>query len=130
TGVTINGMVSIGDWKWTSNVQEATVFDINGAALQAGKIGPVYTKGIHVGDQPQTTLALGATVNLTPDLKIGADYNYFDRFYSSFQPTALTRENFKPWQVPSYSLVDVNAVFRFKFSGVQSSFFANVNNLL
>jgi len=129
-GVTINGMLSVGDWKWASNVEEATVFDVNGQALQNGKIGPVYTKGIRVGDQPQTTAALGASINLTPDLKIGADYNYFARFYSSFQPTALTRENFKPWQVPSYSLVDVNAVFRFKFSGVQSSIFANVNNLL
>ena len=36
----------------------------------------------------------------------------------------------KPWRVPSYSLLDVNAVFKFKFAGVNSSMFANVNNLL
>ena len=129
-GFSVNGMLSVGDWKWTSNVLDAVAYDVNGNPLANGKIDAVYTKGIRVGDQPQTTMALGASLNVTPDLKIGADYNYFARFFSSFQPTALTRENFKPWQVPSYSLVDVNAVFRFQFSGVQSSIFANVNNLL
>ncbi|MNL30725.1 TonB dependent receptor [compost metagenome] len=87
-------------------------------------------KGLKVGDQPQTTLALGASFDVTEDFRIGADYNYFSRFYSSFAPTAITAEGLKPWQVPSYSLVDVNAVFKFKFAGIKSSMFANVNNLL
>ncbi|WP_316789833.1 TonB-dependent receptor [Pedobacter frigoris] len=129
-GLTINGMLSVGDWKWDSNVPKAVITDVNGTALANGSIGPLYTKGIRVGDQPQTTLALGASFDVTEDLRIGADYNYFSRFYSSFVPTAITAENLVPWQLPNYSLLDVNAVFKFKFAGVRSSMFANVNNLL
>ncbi|MNK01780.1 Vitamin B12 transporter BtuB [compost metagenome] len=128
--LTITGMVSVGDWKWDSNVPKAIITDVNGSPLAGGSIGPLYTKGIKVGDQPQTTLALGASFDVTEDFRIGADYNYFGRYYSSFVPTVITSENLKPWQVPSYSLLDVNAVFKFKFAGVKSSMFANVNNLL
>ncbi|MDR6785070.1 iron complex outermembrane receptor protein [Pedobacter africanus] len=128
--LTINAMLSVGDWKWDSNVPKAVITDVNGKELTGGSIGPLYTKGVKVGDQPQTTLALGASFDVTEDLRIGADYNYFGRYYSSFVPTIMTSEGLRPWQVPSYSLVDVNAVFKFKFAGIKSSMFANVNNLL
>jgi iron complex outermembrane receptor protein len=130
SGVTFNGMLSLGNWTWSNNIPQVVVTDVNGNPVKNGTFGPIYTKGIKVGDSPQTTAALGVDFSVTPDLKIGADYNYFGNYYSSFIPTDLTKEDMKPWKVPSYSLLDVNAVFKFKFAGVGSSLFANVNNLL
>lgn len=130
-GLSVNGMLSIGNWKWSNNVAKAIVTDANGNPVPNGaSLGPIYTKGIRVGDAPQTTAALGVDFTVTEGLKIGADYNYFANYYSSFNPTDLTKPDLKPWQLPNYSLLSANASFRFKFAGVGSSLFANVNNLL
>lgn len=129
-GVTFNGMISVGDWKWSNNIDQVVITDVNGDPVKTGETGPYYTKGIKVGDSPQTTAAVGVDFKVTEGLSIGADYNYFGNYYASFVPTDLTKQNLKPWRVPNYTLLDVNAVFRFKFGGMESSLFANVNNLL
>lgn len=128
--VTFNGMLSIGDWTWSNDISQVVITDINGAPVKTGETGPYYTKGIKVGDSPQTTAALGVNIKVTDELSIGSDYNYFGNYYASFTPVDLNKPNLKPWQVPSYSLLDVNAVFKFKLGNVKSSLIANVNNLL
>jgi len=129
--VTINGMLSVGNWKWQNNLDKAVVTDASGNPITNGaSAGPYYTKGIKVGDAPQTTASLGVDFSVTQDLKIGADYNYFGNYYASFNPTDLTTPDLKPYELPNYSLVSANAVFKFKFAGMGSSLFASVNNLL
>lgn len=129
--LTINGMLSIGNWKWQNNLDKAVVTDASGNPVPNGaSAGPYYTKGIKVGDAPQTTASLGVDFSVTNDLKIGADYNYFANYYASFNPTDLTTPGLKPYQLPNYSLLSANAVFKFKFGGFGSSLFASVNNLL
>lgn len=130
TGLTFNGMISVGNWKWSNNIDQVIITDANGDPVRTGETGPYYTKGIKVGDSPQTTAAIGADFTVTEGLKIGVDYNYFGDYYASFIPTDLNKVGLKPWRVPNYTLLDVNAVFKFKFAGVGSSLFANVNNLL
>lgn len=126
--LSITGMVSVGDWKWKNNLPSVQVFDENQQPV-GNPIGPVFMKDIRVGDSPQTTAAIGANYNLTPEFKIGIDYNYYANFNSDFDPTSLNVEGLTPWKVPNYSLVDVNAVFRFQFGGFKASLFGNVNNV-
>lgn len=126
--LSINGMVSIGDWKWKNNLPSVQVYDENQNPVDK-PIGPIYMKDLRVGDAPQTTAAVGVNYNLTPEFKLGIDYNYYANFNSDFDPTSLTKEGLTPWKVPNYSLFDINAVFRFKFGGFDASLFGNVNNV-
>ncbi|WP_316815296.1 TonB-dependent receptor [Pedobacter nyackensis] len=125
--LSINGMISVGDWKWKNNLDKVTVFDENQQSV--GTVGPVYMKGLNVGDSPQTTAAIGVNYNVTEELKLGMDYNYYANFNAEFDPTTLNQEGLTPWKVPNYSLFDVNAVFRFKIGTFDASLFGNVNNL-
>lgn len=126
--LSINGMISVGDWTWKNNLAAVTILDEN--QQQIGQpIGPVYMKGLKVGDAPQTTAALGVNYNITSEVKIGVDYNYYGNFNAEFDPTTLTEVGLSPWKVPNYSLVDVNAVFRFKLGNFDASLFGNVNNI-
>ncbi|ADY51022.1 TonB-dependent receptor [Pseudopedobacter saltans DSM 12145] len=124
---TMKGMLSVGDWKWTNNLQKLEIYDDQQQVVDT--YGPVYMKGLKVGDSPQTTLALGANYDLFENFKIGIDYNYYANYSSDFNPTTLLKENLVAWKVPNYSLLDVNAVFKMKIAGLNTSLFANVNNL-
>lgn len=128
--LTISGMLSVGDWTWSNNIDKVVITDASGAELKNSASGPYYTKGVKVGDAPQTTASIGADFSVTEDLKIGADYNYFANYSASFNPTDLNKPNLVPYKLPNYSLLAVNAVFKFKFAGKGASFNANVNNLL
>ncbi|MDX5436674.1 MAG: hypothetical protein LPK03_05730, partial [Pontibacter sp.] len=128
TKLTIRGMASIGDWEWTNNLDTITVFNEDRTEFE--KFGPIYMKGVKVGDAAQTTAALGLSYKVVEDLKIGFDYNYYTNYYADFEPTSLTTPGTKVWEVPSYSLLDLNAVFYFKVAGLKASLYANVNNVL
>ncbi|AMM50324.1 TonB-dependent receptor [Rufibacter sp. DG15C] len=126
--LTLTGMVSVGDWTWLNDIEGVEIFDEN--QVKRGTVPTVTMAGLKVGDAPQTTAALGLDLKLTDDFKIGADYNYYANFNSDFNPINLpeTRGN-DPWKVPTYSLMDLNAVFKFKFAGLNASVIGNVNNV-
>lgn len=128
--LTVNGMLSVGNWEWSNDLAKVTVTDPNGNEITGAALGPYYTKGVKVGDAPQTTASLGVDFSVTEDLKIGADYNYFANYYASFNPTDISKPGLVPYKLPNYSLLSANAVFKFKFAGKGASFIANVNNLL
>ncbi|WP_192821859.1 TonB-dependent receptor domain-containing protein [Rufibacter sp. LB8] len=129
--VTLTGMLSVGDWTWTNDISEVVVEASQLSSNRPEVIGPFNIAGLKVGDAPQTTAALGLNINVIDDLKIGADYNYYANFSSDFNPTSLpvNRDPYT-WKVPNYSLLDLNAVFRFKFAGMNASLIGNVNNVL
>ncbi|HEY1024561.1 MAG TPA: TonB-dependent receptor [Sphingobacteriaceae bacterium] len=127
--LSLTGMLSVGDWTWQNNLDKITLLDANEQPIPGGTVGPIYMAGLNVGDAPQTTAALGLDFNIVEDVKIGVDYNYYANFNGDFDPTTLLQEGLSPWKVPNYSLVDVNANFRFKLSGLNASLFANVNNV-
>ncbi|WP_439880223.1 TonB-dependent receptor [Pontibacter sp. MBLB2868] len=125
--VSLKGMVSVGDWTWLNDLGETKVFDEN--QVEVGKVPAVYMAGQKVGDSPQTTAAIGLDVNVTTELKLGVDYNYFANFNADFNPTDLTTPGMTPWSVPDYSVFDANASFKFKFAGLNGTLYATVNNL-
>jgi hypothetical protein len=126
--LTLTGMFSVGDWKYLNNVGPVQIFDEDQVPV-GSPISKMYLKDQKVGDQAQTTLALGLEFNVLPQFKLGADYNYYANYRADFNFYSLTQESSTPWKIPNYSLVDANAVFDFKLGNLNASFYANVNNV-
>lgn len=126
----LNGMVSIGDWKWTKNVDSIQVYDDNRNPLLA-KPSTLYLKNVHVGNVAQTVLGIGADYKFMEGFTIGANYTYYDRLYANYDATKRTTPNLgDAWQMPSFGLVDMNLKYDFSINGLKSTFVANVHNLL
>jgi len=126
--ITLGGMFSYGDWHYTSDAGPATVY--NSQQQVVATVNKVYLKGMKVGDAGQTTAAFNVDVNVLPELKIGANYNYVANYYSNFVFSNITKPYLTPYQLPNYSVWDLNAVFKFKIAGLDASLIGNVNNLL
>jgi iron complex outermembrane recepter protein len=127
TKLTITGMASVGDWTWQNDLSGVVIFDEN--QNEVDKIGAMYMKGLKVGDAAQTTAALGISYKLIEGLKIGADYNYFTDNFGDFDPTSVGAPNLAVWELPTYSIVDLNASYKFEIVGLKASLYGNVNNL-
>lgn len=125
--LSVKGMVSLGDWEWLNDLEDVKIFDDQQELIEEIDM---YSKGIKVGDAAQTTVAVGLDYNIIDDLKVGVDYNYYTNFYADFDPIMLDRPGLSVWEVPSYSLLDLNAVFKFKVAGLNASLIGNVNNVL
>lgn len=121
------GMISIGDWKWTDDVI-ADVYDEEQVLL--GTVN-VYSGGLSVGDGAQTTAAFGVDYEILPRVKVGADYNYYDRLYAFFNVenrTSLNDKGIDAWRMPDYHLVDFSFKYDFKIADFNASLYAKVNN--
>ena len=118
-------MFSMGDWYWNSS---KTIVIPQYDSLE-------YTfdaQGVHVGDAAQT--ALSATLRYEPikNLYFKGQIQYFDRYYSDFNPFSLQGANGgrESWMMPSYTLVNLYAGYRFKLKEDALVLSGNVINLL
>ncbi|WEK18073.1 MAG: TonB-dependent receptor [Candidatus Pedobacter colombiensis] len=130
SAVSLRGMLSVGDWKYLNNIGPVTVNAENGSTATPPSISKIYLKGLKVGNQAQTTAALGLDVDVLPELRLGADFNYYSNYYADFNFYSYTKEGAKPWKLPDYGLLNLNAVIKFKIAGLNSAVYANVNNVL
>jgi len=126
-GLTLRTMISIGDWHYLTNTDAIT---LTGASGPPQTVNAEIVKGLKVGDAAQTTASAGADVNVLPTVKLGATYNYFGNYTTSFNPLLVTFAGYQPYKLPNYSLLDLNMVFRLKIDGLEASFIGNVNNVL
>lgn len=123
----LEGMLSIGDWKYTNNFN-ATLFDDS-----QNQIGTttLYTDGVKVGDAAQFVGYIGADYRID-DWSIDAGYRYVDNLYADYSITdeAFTDpDNEGALKLPSYGLVDLGSTYRFDLFGQMASLRVNVNNL-
>lgn len=125
-GITIRGMLSVGDWHYLTDAGPAQV--TNGT--NSTTVPQVFIKGFKVGDAAQTTASAGMDVNILPQVKIGGTYNFYGNYTTYFDPTKITFTGYTPYKLPNYNLLDLNLVFRLKISGLETSFIGNVNNVL
>lgn len=120
--LTLEGMVSIGDWTW----QSSEVLDVLGTQFV------IDAKGVHVGDAAQSTYA--ASVRFEPIKRgyIKLKYTFFDRYFSNFDPFSLTGAGggTESWLIPGYGLMSIHAGYRVKFDKSSLVFRANVFNVL
>lgn len=122
-------MGSIGDWRWQDHVQ-AALFDQDNQFQDSLY---VYAQDIHVGDAAQTTAAVGVNYEVLPDLKVGMDYNYYDRLFADYDIEDRTKPELigvDAWEMPDYHLVDFNVRYSFKIGDFNTSLYANINNVL
>jgi len=120
--LTLEGMVSIGDWTW----QSSEVINVFGETVEFD------AKGVKVGDAAQSTYAGSLRYAPIKNGYIKVKYTFFDRYYSDFDPFSLQGANGRraSWEIPSYGLMSIHAGYRFKFEKSSLNFRANVFNAL
>ncbi len=120
------GLVSLGDWKWTS-ADSVRLYDDNNQLVQTEFFN---AKGVHVGDAAQTQLGVSLRYEPIKKLYISGRLTFFDRYFSDFNPFDLNPEknpesfddNGDPvdaWETPSYILVDFHAGYSFNVKKVR-----------
>ncbi len=145
--VSFEGMLSLGNWKWSSNASGyfynqlgQPLADISTGELASG-VGAedhaqatVNQKNIHVGDSPQTQGSLSVTFFPFKGFRVGADWVAESRAYSDF---ILQGSNLKkgainiaqPWEIPWGQQFDLNASYKFNIGDVKATIYGNVYNL-
>jgi iron complex outermembrane receptor protein len=123
----LNGMISIGDWRWKNDIVNVNIYDENQNPV--GSPVNLKLKNMHVGNSAQTVIGGGIDYDLGSDISLGANYTFFDRLYAYFDPTThnVVRD---AWKMPSYGLLDMNMKYSFKMGGLNSSLMFNMYNVL
>ena len=139
-------MLSIGDWRWSSDNVKGLAYDIYGQAITpTGEITSpgsdeqawaiINMKNINVGGSAQTTASIETEFNPTSNVKIGCSYNIFDRnfaYYSlSGSNLSLGHEMYvsEPWKMPFSQFVDLYASYSFNVGKSTFVISGLVNNL-
>jgi len=133
--VTLSGSFSIGDFHYLSNTGAVQITsDAPGATTTTQP--SLLLKGLKVGEfgasatGAQNTGFLGLDIKVLPQVKIGADYTYYSRYYGSYDPTKIIAPGYNLYTIPDYGVMDMNIAFRFKIAGLDASFIGNVYNIL
>jgi len=139
--VSLTAAVSLGTWKFdgdASGKYQSNEYDENGNVTGLTATDYQYAlNGLFVGDQPQTSYALGATITPVKGLAISALWNSYEKNYSDWSPDAREYDGSdedadreQVWQAPGYSKVDLHASYKLPVSGYDISLFAHVFNAL
>jgi hypothetical protein len=124
--LTITGMASIGDWRWTDNVDNVQIFNEEEELVNTVNL---VIEDLKVGDAAQTTFALGTQYKFTPTTTFTIDYNYFDNLYSRFDPSDRGTVGPDAWKVPAYGIFDTAIRHGFKFGNLDAALTARINNV-
>lgn len=122
--ISFEGMFSIGNWTWQSS-KTITLPDVN------------YTftfdaKGVHVGDAAQTSLASSIRYEPFKNAFLKLQHQYFDRYYSQFNPFTLTGLNGgrEAWKIPAYGLLNIFAGYKMDRNKYDLLFNGSIINIL
>ncbi len=129
----LTGMVSLGDWEWSDDVDGQQILD--GDQVVVGEFEQLYIGGLKVGDVAQHTYALGASYKLFDKLKVSANLNHFDKLFAEYDPITRTTapesgEITQPLEFPSFTTIDAFVKYDFKIGALDAMLLGNVNNLL
>ncbi len=138
----LEAVVSLGNWKFDGdadgNYQED---EFNEEGQVIGQTTTPYSyalDGLYVGDMPQTSYGLGATLTPIKGLKLEALYKQYDNNYSDWSPNAREYDGSdedadreQVWKAPGYSRVDLHASYALpSVGGYDITAFAHVFNAL
>ncbi|MFT7330228.1 MAG: iron complex outermembrane receptor protein [Roseivirga sp.] len=120
----MNGMVSLGDWTWTSDVS-GEIFDQSGTLLREVVVN---ADGLKVSDAAQTTYALGLNYKLLDRSSVFVDYNYSGDLYSKFDITRST-DRLDTWKMPNFHLFDLGLKHSFNIGEFDATLLGKMNNI-
>jgi len=124
--LTVTGMASLGDWKWTSDTS-GPIRNQSGDVLS---IVDVFADGLKVGDAAQTTFALGANYKLANKSNVYVDYHFAGDNYASYDVTNRGTENLPDvWKIPDFGLFDVGLRHTFEMGDFDAVLIGKVNNV-
>ncbi|MCF7823637.1 MAG: TonB-dependent receptor [Candidatus Marinimicrobia bacterium] len=143
--VRLDAALSIGDWKYASDATGAYKDQVNNTTTEY----EYAVEGLMVGDQPQTSYALGLSVFPVKGLTLRGTMFMYDNFYANWDPEsrqiddadddgvisqterdAADRE--QSWMVPGYSKIDLHATYDLPVSiaGFRAQVFFHMFNAL
>lgn len=105
--LTLGGIASFGDWKWTGDV----AYELRSDVDQSITKGFAYTDGLKVGDSPQTQIGGKMRWQATEALDFGATYVFNDNLYASYDPSAYNtpEKKVQPYELDPYGMLDLRA---------------------
>ncbi|GAA4280507.1 TonB-dependent receptor [Gaetbulibacter aestuarii] len=124
----INGMLSVGDWKYTKDFS-STLFDDTNTQIGTGTL---YTKDAKIGNAAQFTSYLAVNYSLGDHFNFDLGWRNAGNLYADYSVTDsafLDPNNNGAIKLPSYNLVDLGATYRFDLFGKDSYLRLNINNL-
>lgn len=145
--VTIEGMLSLGNYTWDSNptgyfygpggfpIANLAGAPADGIMAANHLSAKLNQKGVKVGGSAQTTGALSATFHPWKGWRIGADWTFHARNYSDYQ---VTGTNFNPgtdlsvpdpWRIPWGNQLDLSASYTFEIGKIQARLSGNIYNV-
>jgi hypothetical protein len=139
--LSLQAIVSLGTWKFDGDANgkyQSNEYDENGNVVGLTTTDYQYAlDGLNVGDMPQTSYALGATVTPVKGLKVQALYNIYDNNYADWSPDSREYDGSdedadreQVWKAPGYSKLDLHASYALPISGYDVSLFAHLFNAL
>lgn len=131
--VTIGGMFSINNYEYTSNTASGQITDPTGKTTN---VPTLYLKGLPIGavgsstpTSAQTTAGGDVEFKVLPQVKLGATYLYYARYYATYDLTSITSAGYTPYKLPNVGTANLDVVYRFKMAGFNAEFVGNVYNL-
>ena len=119
--LSIEGLLSLGDWQWTSSDTVRFLDDDNNPITDDfGNeiIASFDADGVHVGDAAQTQYGLSVRFEPTHQSYIKLRGTYFDNYYADFDPLSLNGDNAgrESWKIPAYQIIDLHCGYMFRLS--------------
>jgi len=123
----LGGIVSIGDWRWTGDVEATIYSEIDPTQTTTVKS---YVDGLHVGDAPQSQFGLQARYQIGK-FWVGGTYVYNDRFFANFDPASkdTPEEKIDAYQIPSYYNIDARVGYDLKVGNYDLTLMAQGFNI-
>ena len=131
----LTGMVSIGDWIYTSNFNATgTVLDLYGNPTEdvQDSVLILYGNGLKVGDAAQHTYSLTFKYKPIRGLSINATYYLADQLYAPYNifEDQFYQEGGQVTKLPIYGIARLGFFYRKKINDKTISLRFNINNLL
>ena len=119
--LSIEALISIGDWIWTS-AETVRLYDENNNAILDSEGNTIDTafdaKGVHVGDAAQSQRGFSVRYEPNRSSYIKLRGTNFSRYFSDFDPLSLYGEygGTESWIIPAYTIFDLHCGYKFKLS--------------
>ena len=123
--VKVEGMISLGNWKYTSDVT-VDVFD---SARNKVSSSTIFLDGVKVGDAAQTTSRINLVVNPTDLFKFNVSMFSASQLYANFNPEEFDTDGDMAMKIPSYELFDFGSSYNLSIAGEKVYVRLNVNNI-